>query len=181
MDTKLLSQLAELLEATHRTHAEEFGGAAGADPDWAIWYAERLHRPLNAEYGMEVHKSQLIYCLMDAETEHQAMAAETPWPMFYARHLIECHGPAEQPAEEKLALYHFQGCPFCTIAREPIERLGVPVELRDIYQDRQHLEELVTARGRATVPVLRITAADGEERWMPESRDIVHYLESTFG
>jgi hypothetical protein len=29
-------------------------------------------------------------------------------------------------------------------------------------------------------PVLRITSPDGSERWMPESRDIVRYLEQTY-
>lgn len=81
---------------------------------------------------------------------------------------------------EKLALYHYVGCPFCTIARGPIERLGIDVELRDISKDLKHRSDLINARGRATVPVLRITAPNGGERWMPESTDIVHYLETTF-
>jgi glutaredoxin 2 len=29
--------------------------------------------------------------------------------------------------------------------------------------------------------VLRIIGADGEERWMPESADIVRYLQATYG
>ncbi len=81
---------------------------------------------------------------------------------------------------EKLALYHYVGCPFCTIARGPIERLGIEVELRDISKDPNHRSELISATGRTTVPVLRITAPNGEERWLPESRDIVRYLETTF-
>ena len=62
-------------------------------------------------------------------------------------------------------------------------RLGGPldVELRNIYDDRQHFDELRAARGRTTVPVLRITSSDGEDRWMPESADIVRYLQATYG
>ena len=181
MDNQLKQQLMQVLEQTQGAHAAAFADVNGVDPDWPIWYANHMHQTVTEQLGMDVHKSQLIYCLMAAENEHQALAADRPWQEFYAEHLIECHGPAENPAAEKLALYHFQSCPFCAIAREPIERLGVDVELRDIYQDRQHLDELVAARGRATVPVLRITGADGEDRWMPESRDIVHYLEETYG
>jgi glutaredoxin len=61
-----------------------------------------------------------------------------------------------------------------------IDNLGVDVELRDINEDPKYRDELILARGRATVPVLRITSADGEDHWMPESRDIIHYLEQTF-
>lgn len=71
---------------------------------------------------------------------------------------------------------------FCQLDnRSAIDRLGVDVELRDIFESPEYRDELIKARGRATVPVLRITSPDGEERWMPESRDIVRYLETTFG
>jgi glutaredoxin 2 len=49
------------------------------------------------------------------------------------------------------------------------------VEIRNVYADRKDLEDLYNARKRTTVPVLRITT-DEEDRWMPESRDIVEYL-----
>ena len=61
-----------------------------------------------------------------------------------------------------------------------IDNLGVDVELRDINEDPKYRDELISARDRATVPVLRIRSADGEDHWMPESRDVVHYLERTF-
>ena len=44
-----------------------------------------------------------------------------------------------------------------------------------------YLQELRDARGRTTVPVLRITSPDGNERWMPESSDIVRYLQTSYG
>ena len=59
-------------------------------------------------------------------------------------------------------------------------RLDVDVELRDILENSEYRDELIEARGRATVPVLRITSPNGRERWMPESHDIVRYLETTF-
>jgi glutaredoxin len=82
--------------------------------------------------------------------------------------------------EEKLILYHFVGCPFCSIARSPIDRLGIDVELRDIFENPRDRDDLIKARGRATVPVLRITSPGGEERWMPESGDIVEYLKARY-
>ena len=69
---------------------------------------------------------------------------------------------------------------FCTRVRRVIDELGLDVELRDILSDRRYMEELRDVRGRKTVPVLRITSADGEERWMPESADINRYLRATY-
>jgi len=62
-----------------------------------------------------------------------------------------------------------------------IDTLGLDVKLRNIYEDPDYLKELRDARGRTTVPVLRITSPGGEERWMPESADIVRYLQASYG
>jgi glutaredoxin 2 len=80
-----------------------------------------------------------------------------------------------------LSLYYFDGCPFCVRVLRAIDALGLDVELRNIYSDPAHLAALREVRGRTTVPVLRITSQDGEERWMPESADIVRYLQATYG
>ena len=78
-----------------------------------------------------------------------------------------------------LALYHYDTCPYCVRVRYALSKLGVEVELRNIHRDPKHLADLVAARGRETVPVLRITSGAGDE-WMGESRDIVRYLEGRF-
>lgn len=67
------------------------------------------------------------------------------------------------------------------MVRRTAEQLRLDVELRDIHQDRKWHDELVAARGRRTVPVLRIETDDGKVQWMGESRDIVHHLESLAG
>lgn len=76
----------------------------------------------------------------------------------------------------KLILYHYPSCFFCRRVRNTISGLGLEVELRDIHQDSNWRDELVTEMGRQTVPVLRIEDAEGAVRWMPESRDIVDFL-----
>jgi glutaredoxin len=173
--------LAELLQEAGHAHHAAFADTDGADPDWSIWYADYLKEPFAQRFDMNFHRSQLVYCLMDADYEHQVRSPDSNWPDFYADELIERYAPSESPEEDKLALYHFDGCPFCSMVRSAIGRLGIDVELRDIFQDSQHRDDLIEARGRATVPVLRITPPGGEERWMPESRDIVRYLGETFG
>ncbi len=79
-----------------------------------------------------------------------------------------------------LSLYHYDGCFYCGRVRKALERLGVEVELRNIHAEPRHLADLLAARGRQTVPVLRIQKPEGDE-WMPESSDIVRYLERRFG
>lgn len=75
----------------------------------------------------------------------------------------------------RLALYHYDGCPYCDLVRAEIDALGLDVELRDIEEEPERLRELVAARGRRTVPVLRIERG-GSVEWMPESADIVRWL-----
>ena len=180
MDAELQKNIAALMVETGKAHHHAFAATDGADPDWPIWYAGYLQVPLAKVLQTPFTKSQLIYCVMTADFERTARALESDWPEFYADHFIERFAPTATPAQDKLALYHFNGCPFCAVAREAIDRLGVDVELRDIFADQKYRDELVGARGRATVPVLRITSPDGEQRWMPESRDIVRYLETTY-
>lgn len=78
--------------------------------------------------------------------------------------------------QPKLALYITPLCGFCHYVMSAIDQLGLDVEIRDVTVNRSDMMELFQARQRTTVPVLRITI-DDEDRWMPESRDIVQYLQ----
>jgi glutaredoxin len=86
-------------------------------------------------------------------------------------------GCAILPDPMKLALYHYGSCPYCGIVRQAIDQLGLDVELRNIHETSSRLHELVDGAGRRTVPCLRIESEIGEVRWMPESRDIIRYLQ----
>ncbi|MEL6180686.1 MAG: glutaredoxin [Myxococcota bacterium] len=84
-------------------------------------------------------------------------------------------------AAPDLALYMFHGCVYCHRVMRALDALGVEVELRNIRDHAKHRRALQTARGRTTVPVLRIQGAEGQEdRWMPESADIIRYLAQRF-
>ena len=80
-----------------------------------------------------------------------------------------------------LALYQTYSCPFCVRVRRALKRLGISVEIRDLREKSAYRRELIDATGRQTVPVLRIEESDQNVRWLPESRDIVRYLEDRFG
>jgi glutaredoxin len=177
MNTEIRNRLVALLREAGRAHHDAFDVTGGDDPDWPIWYADYLQEPLAERFDMSFNKSRLIYCLMDADFDHQARSPASDWAEHYADRFMERCAPSETAAGDKLTLYHFDSCPFCRMVRSAIDELGLQVELRDIFENAQYRDELVEARGRPTVPVLRITSPGGEERWMPESRDIVEYLE----
>jgi glutaredoxin len=82
---------------------------------------------------------------------------------------------------EGLALYAYRGCPFCSRVERVVQELGIEIEVRDTLAGAGHADALLEATGRRTVPVLRIDDEDGETRWMPESVEIVAYLQERFG
>ena len=180
MNTELRDSIGKLLLDTGRAHHKAFEVTDGADPDWPIWYAEYSKDTFAEQFGMSFTKSRLIYCLMNADYEHEAREPDSEWSAFYAKEIVERFAPSEVPADDKLALYHFNGCPYCAMVRSTIDQIGIDVELRDIFENSQHRDDLIAARQRATVPVLRITTPANEDRWMPESRDIVRFLETTY-
>ena len=178
MNVQLRKDLVELFRETGRCHHVAFTATDGADPEWPIWYAEHLQAPIADALGTPFTKSQLVYCVMDADFEQTARAPDSDWSEFYADQFVERYARSPAPSEDKLALYHSRSCPFCALVTSAIDRLGLDVELRKIFEEPRYREQLVETRGRATVPVLRITSPNGEERWMPESRDIARYLET---
>ncbi len=179
-DKTAVRQLAELFAQTGKAHHKAFSDTDGDDADWPIWYANYLHDQLTPFVAAPLSRSRLVFCLVATDDEHSATEPDSPWPEYYARRVLECLGSSEEPDRDTLALYYFDGCPFCVRVRRAIDALGVEVELRNIYEDPKHLEDLREARGRTTVPVLRINGTDGQERWMPESADIVRYLQATY-
>ncbi|MBX2799865.1 MAG: glutathione S-transferase N-terminal domain-containing protein [Myxococcales bacterium] len=80
----------------------------------------------------------------------------------------------------KLALYLFEGCPYCERVRAAVRDLQLQVEERDVRRDAAHATDLQAATGRGTVPVLRIEEGS-DTRWLPESADIVDHLYVTYG
>lgn len=181
MNTEMTAGIAALLRDTGNAHHAAFQGVNGEDPEWPIWYADFARDRLRDDFGLDYTKSQLIYCLMRADLEHQARAPNSDWAEFYAREMVEHCAPSPSAAADTLALYYYDGCPFCMLVQHTIDDLDVDVELRNILDEPKYRSELVDVRGRATVPVLRITTPDGDDRWMPESRDIMAYLQTTYG
>lgn len=168
--------LAALFEETGKAHHDAFSATGGADPDWAIWYANHLHDRIGKYLTGDQTRTDLIVALVDAAAEHGARGEHEPWAEFYAKYFCERYVCEEV---ESLALYYSPTCPFCVRVLRVIEELGIDVELRNTWADDTYRAELIEARGRATVPVLRCTSST-RDRWMPESADIVRYLRDRF-
>jgi glutaredoxin len=175
--TQRIDALTQLLETTAAAHREAFAADDGVDPDWAIWYATYLREHGTDLLPPSLHRAALVKFLLELESEHAARAEDTAWPRFYAQTLVERFVPE---SEEQLQLYISRGCGFCSRVLRVIAELAIEIKTRDIYADRSAFSELIAARGRATVPVLRCTAGE-VDRYMPESADIIRYLRTRFG
>ncbi len=80
----------------------------------------------------------------------------------------------------KLALYHYNACPFCVKVRRAMKRNALNIETRDAKRNEKFKEELVQGGGQLKVPCLRIEEENGDVRWMYESGDIISYLDGRF-
>ena len=81
---------------------------------------------------------------------------------------------------QSLALYQFNTCPFCIKVRQEMRRLSLPIEKRDAQHNAAHRDELLQNSGATKVPCLKISQANGETRWLQDSKAIVAYLRERF-
>ena len=90
---------------------------------------------------------------------------------------------AQQQVDQQsrnLVLYQFKTCPFCIKVRREINRLSLPIELRDAQKNPQHRAELLQGGGHIKVPCLKITDEHGNVQWLYESSAINQYLHQRF-
>ncbi|MGB5705322.1 MAG: glutathione S-transferase N-terminal domain-containing protein [Arenicellales bacterium] len=80
--------------------------------------------------------------------------------------------------KKRLTLYIRDYCMYCSRVLRAAQQLDLELEVRNIWQDRSYEQELLEATGRRMVPVLAISKGGSGQTWMPESRDIIRYLES---
>ncbi|SIR57130.1 Glutathione S-transferase, N-terminal domain [Haladaptatus litoreus] len=78
-----------------------------------------------------------------------------------------------------LELYELQGCPFCAKVTSKLDELGLDYESHFVPRAHSERTEVKEISGQTGVPVL-VDEEHGVEG-MPESDDIVEYLEKTYG
>jgi len=77
--------------------------------------------------------------------------------------------------EIELELFKFDSCPYCQKVLRAIDRLRVPVTMRDVMEDAGAARRLLQVGGDDQVPCLFV---DGKPLY--ESDDIVAFLEERF-
>ncbi|MEF8791042.1 MAG: glutathione S-transferase N-terminal domain-containing protein [Haloarculaceae archaeon] len=78
-----------------------------------------------------------------------------------------------------LILYELEGCPYCAKVTRKLDELGLEYESRLVPRSHSERTEVEELSGQTGVPVL-VDEEHGVEG-MPESDDIVAYLERTYG
>lgn len=78
-----------------------------------------------------------------------------------------------------LILYELPGCPYCAKVTDKLAGLGLEYESRTVPRSHGQRTEVKERSGQTGVPVL-VDPEHGVEG-MPESDDIVDYLEETYG
>jgi glutathione S-transferase len=78
-----------------------------------------------------------------------------------------------------LELYELEGCPYCAKVVNKLEELDLDYESHMVPSSHSQRTEVEEVSGQTGVPVL-VDEEHGVEG-MPESDDIVEYLEETYG
>ena len=77
-----------------------------------------------------------------------------------------------------LKLYELDGCPYCAKVKRKLDELGLEYESVMVPSSHSKRDEVKEVSGQTGVPVL-VDEEHGVEG-MPESDDIVEYLEETY-
>ena len=78
-----------------------------------------------------------------------------------------------------LELYELEGCPYCAKVKNKLDELDLEYDSHMVPRSHDERTEVEEVSGQTGVPVL-VDEAEGVEG-MPESDDIVAYLEKTYG
>jgi glutathione S-transferase len=82
-------------------------------------------------------------------------------------------------AKPDLELYELPGCPYCAKVKTKLDELGLEYTPHEVPSSHSERTEVKAVSGQTGVPVL-VDNTNGIEG-MPESDDIVAYLEETYG
>lgn len=102
--------------------------------------------------------------------------------LFFDR-IFSPASPKREAAEQKrvdalfanMAIYEYTACPFCVKVRRALKRAGISIALKDAKIE-PYRSELLKGGGKAQVPCLKYSNADGSVHWLYESNDIINFL-----
>jgi glutaredoxin 3 len=79
----------------------------------------------------------------------------------------------------QLELYELDGCPYCAKVKDKLADLDMEYDSHMVASPKSQRDEVEEVSGQRGVPVL--VDPDHDVEGMPESDDIVAYLEETYG
>jgi len=77
-----------------------------------------------------------------------------------------------------IELFSLRGCPFCAKVEAKLDELGLDYDRHEVPRARANRDQVQELSGQRGVPVL--VDSDHDVTGMPESGDIVAYLEETY-
>jgi glutaredoxin len=77
-----------------------------------------------------------------------------------------------------IELYELEGCPYCAKVKRKLDEIGLEYESHMVPSSHANRTEVKEVSGQTGVPVL--VDEDNDVEGMPESDDIVAYLEETY-
>lgn len=78
-----------------------------------------------------------------------------------------------------IELYELEGCPFCAKVKQKLADLELEYESHMVARSHAEREQVKEVSGQTGVPVL--VDHDHGVEGLPESSDIIEYLERTYG
>ena len=78
-----------------------------------------------------------------------------------------------------MELYELSGCPYCAKVKTKLDGLGLEYVSHEVPRSHSERTEVEDVSGQTGVPVL--VDPDHDVEGMPESDDIVAYLDETYG
>jgi glutathione S-transferase len=78
-----------------------------------------------------------------------------------------------------LELYELPGCPYCAKVIDKLDELDLEYVSHEVPRSHAERTDVEEVSGQTGVPVL--VDPDNDVEGMPESDDIVEYLETTYG
>ncbi|WP_330630793.1 glutathione S-transferase N-terminal domain-containing protein [Halocatena halophila] len=78
-----------------------------------------------------------------------------------------------------IELYELEGCPFCARVKETLDELDLEYESHMVSRSHAERETVEEISGQTGVPVL--VDHDHGVEGLPESSDIIEFLEETYG
>jgi hypothetical protein len=89
MTTTLREQLVHLFREAGPAHHQAYFQTNGADPDWPLWYADYLYKPLTHLLPIDFTKSELVCLLIQLHKDHEQKAPDRAWYEYYAVFFME--------------------------------------------------------------------------------------------